>query len=69
MRPTSLYLPGVIAELPADSIHHNDPPQSGELSLKECHTLASHLQATFGVTNLLPRACSTMLEQAQAYKK
>mmetsp|Transcript_28294 Transcript_28294/g.58019 ORF Transcript_28294/g.58019 Transcript_28294/m.58019 type:complete len:154 (-) Transcript_28294:246-707(-) len=58
----------VTATYPEGSVHHVDAPQKGEMSLKECHTLASHLQATFGVTNLLPRACSDMLDEAQKRK-
>jgi len=59
---------GVVATYPDTHVHHKDPPQSGEISLKECHILASHLQSTFGVTNLLPASCAQMLDDAQALK-
>ena len=66
---TRIYIfVGVTAEYPEGSTHHVDAPQKGEMSLKECHVLANHLQSTFGVTNLLPRACSDMLEEAQKMK-
>jgi len=56
----------VVADLPQHTIHFNDHPQSGNISLKECHVLASHLHETFGVTNLLPASCNEMLEKARA---
>jgi hypothetical protein len=59
---------GVAVEYPAGSTHHSDPAQKGQLTLKECHVLANHLQATFGVTNLLPRSCGGMLDEAQKMK-
>mmetsp|Transcript_65037 Transcript_65037/g.89392 ORF Transcript_65037/g.89392 Transcript_65037/m.89392 type:complete len:155 (-) Transcript_65037:470-934(-) len=65
----SIAPPGVTAEYPDSHVHHKDAPQSGEITLKECHILASHLQNTFGVTNLLPASCTTMLDNAQDLKK
>eukprot|EP00622_Pseudochattonella_farcimen_P003523 FR738720.1.p1 GENE.FR738720.1~~FR738720.1.p1 ORF type:complete len:164 (+),score=18.67 FR738720.1:23-493(+) len=53
---------------PAGAIHHVDPPSKGELDLRECHMLSKHLMSSFGVTNLLPRSCTEMLEQASAGK-
>ena len=36
----------VVADLPQHTIHFNDHPQSGNISLKECHVLANHLHET-----------------------
>ena len=55
---------GTVVEYPEGSVHHNDPAQKGDMTLGECHILAKHLTYTFGVTNLLPKACTTMLEEA-----
>jgi hypothetical protein len=57
-----------VAELPASTIHFNDHPQEGDITLKECHTLATHLHDTFGVTNLLPASCNAMLDKARGGK-
>jgi len=56
---------GVTSEYPAGSIHFDDKPQKGEITLGECRLLANHLQATFGVLNLLPQTCNAMLQQAR----
>ena len=66
MERVKLASKDIVPELDTKTLHTDDPPESGQVTLKECKEVAIYLGEHFGTLGLLPKACAPILPEAEA---